>query len=131
MIIMFKYQTRTIDEIKKVAENLEKITDKRKRICIGYIRETVWNGNEWRSISGDLFIRLNSKYRFGIEDENDFSSFYIVETDFIDNDAYLDINKNIFLKLNDWISNIFEDERKRKQFHEKLNEELKALNKSL
>ena len=127
---MFKYQTRTIDEIKKVGENLEKITDKRKRFCIGYIRENIWDGNEWRTISGDLFIRINSKYRFGIEDKNELSSFYIEETDFIDDNAYLDINKNIFLKLNDWISNIFEDERKRKKFHENLNKELKALNKS-
>lgn len=127
---MFKYQKETIKEIIKVAENLEKITDKKYRIKIGYIRDfrwiEGWNGG-WKEYSGDLYLRLNST-RFGVED--DYDSFYVEEFNIIDEDAYIKIDKNIFLNLNNWIEKVFKEEKKRKEFHEKLNKELKCINKT-
>lgn len=129
---MFKYQSQMIENIKETAEFLEDVTDKQKTIKIGYIRDTRyingWNGG-WEEYTGDLYLSINKTYRFYVKDEYD--AFFIEKFDGIDEDAYVHIDKDIFLKLNEWIESIYADERQRKAFYEELNLQLKALNKTL
>ena len=129
---MYKYQQETINAIIETAENMENVTDEQKTIKIGFIRDKRWidgwNGG-WKTYTGDLYVAINKTYRFYVKDE--FDNFFFEKMDIIDEDAYISIEQNIFLKLNKWIDNIYKNERQRKAFHEELNLQLNALNKSL
>lgn len=125
---MYKYQKETINKILETFELLEGKTEARKSLKIGFIRDEFWTGNEWVEHSGHLRVKLNSKHRFVLFDSN--TDFYKA-LDEVDDDAYVRIDSNVFLKLNDFIDEVYKEKREREGFHERLNKELEALNKAL
>lgn len=125
--IMYKYQKETIELIKDTAERLEGITESRMSLKIGYMRDEFWKGNEWREESGDLYLEINKEDRFHLVD----TDFIVGRMTQIDKDAYINIDSDVFLKLNEFISKIYDNKRKNQAFHEELNKQLNALNKTI
>lgn len=125
--MVYKYQLETVEYLKELSEKLEKITEAKMTLKIGYVRGeflapwgTYYNGN------GDLYLHINCKDYFSTITE--IKREYFSEPD---SDMYIKFDSNIFLKLNEWIEKIYSDKRKRENFYDKLNRELKALNLSL
>lgn len=135
--MVYKYQEKTIEEIEKVAENIENLTDDRLDIKIGTFTGNIDHGDgwvrRWKFHRGDLYVRINFNDRFKIKEKDDFGlnelgNVYI-NGEWNDK-AKIDINENVFLKFNEIIDKVYKDNRERKAFYEKLNKELEALNKS-
>ena len=124
---MYKYQYEILNELEKTFKVLETKTEDRKSFKVGYLRDEIRNSNGTAYIerTGDLFIRLNyeDRYLFVHDYSTEFSS--ISET------AYLSIDKNIFLKLNKFIEDIYASNKQKKEFAFNLKKELEALNKAL
>ena len=136
--MVYKYQEKTIEEIEKVAENIENLTDDRLDIKIGTFTGNIDHGDgwvrRWKFHRGDLYVRINFNDRFKIKGKDDFGlnelgNVYINNGDWSDK-AKITINENIFLKFNKVIDKIYKDNKERKAFHEQLDKELKALNKT-
>ena len=124
---MYKYQKETIELIKDTAERLEGITESRMSLKIGYMRDEFWNGNEWIEKSGDLYLEINKEDRFHLVD----TGLVVGEMTTIDKDAYIRIDNDVFLKLNEFITKIYNEKRKTQAFHNELNKQLNALNKTI
>lgn len=124
---MYKYQKETIELIKDTAERLEDITESRMSLKIGYIKDEFWNGNTWIEKDGDLRLNINKDDRFSIVDYG----CGIHEMTIIDDDAYIRIDNDVFLKLNEFITKIYNEKRKTQAFHNELNKQLNALNKTI
>lgn len=125
--MVYKYQKETINEIKKCIDNLEKLTEKEYFLKIGDLRDgyNYFGETEWKPIR----IILNRGKYFHEYDAEDYVIQY--SYDDFDDDNCVVFDKDIFLKLNKLIDKILKDNKKREAFHEKLNKELEALNKSL
>jgi len=127
---MYKYQKETLQYLDEVCERLEQLTDNRMSLKIGTIRDEFYSQYAGRYIekSGDLLIRLNFDERFALEKDDEYCS--VFET-FDICDGRIRLDKDIFLKLNEWIEKIYKEKHELEEFHERLNLELKALNKVL
>lgn len=125
--MVYEYQKKTIRELKNCIDNLEKMTEKEYFLKIGFIRSgsdyfgiTIWN---------PIRIILNRKNYF-YEYDSDDNKIEFSYDDFQDDD-YIDFDDDLFLKFNKLIDKILEDKKEKEAFHQKLNRELEALNKSL
>ena len=124
---MYKYQYEILNELEKTFEILETKTEDRMSFKIGFFRDEIinLNGTAYVEKKGDLFIRLN------YEDRYLFVHDYSTELPSICETAYLSIDKNIFLKLNKFVEDIYTSNRQKKEFAFNLKKELEALNKAL
>jgi hypothetical protein len=123
--MVYKYQEETIEYLKELSGNLEKLTDDKMTLKIGYARGEFLNslGTRYYLHSGDLYLRINYGRSFAIINDK-------AETfDNAFDELYIRFDEDIFLKLNDWIDKIYKNKREREAFHARLNEELKSLNK--
>ena len=126
--MVYKYQLETIKYLKELSEKLERITEAKMTLKIGYIRGEFLNpwGTGYYNDDGNLYLHINYDDCFSAITE--IERVYFSEPD---PDMYIKFDSDIFLKLNEWIDKIYSNKREREAFHDKLNKELKALNLSL
>lgn len=131
--MVYKYQLETFDYLIELVEKLEKVTDSRMRLRIGVWRGEFYHGNgEYNIMSGILYLHLNDGNIFSVDGIIEKNGVPLInEFDVIDDDDYVKFNEDLFLKLNEWISKIYENKRESEEFHRKLNMELCALIKAL
>lgn len=123
---MYTYQEKTIDLIEKSVEKIETLTEENYSIKIGSYTSTRFVEEEVVPI----FVEINGKYRFSEETDNDrvfgiHSKCYIFEEDNVK------IDDDVFLKLNDLIDKVIEDNTEREAYYERLNNMLEAMVESL
>lgn len=124
---MYEYQKETVEQLYKTIDQLENITEDKTKLKIGWCRGKFLNNRyEWVTKSGDLYMALHQNRFLILQDD------FVIETmEKIDDDMYIKLDKDIWLRINNWIDKIYADNNKRKTFHEELNKQLKALNKTL
>lgn len=130
--MVYEYQKETIAQIEQVAEKLEAIYDGRRSVKIGTIRDEFLNHDGTRYIkrSGDLILKLNYDYRYSLVETEWSDRFTTAKFSSIDDSAVLRINSDVFLKLNELITLIYDENRKREAFHEELNQKLEKVLKA-
>lgn len=130
--MVYKYVVENLRHIENVVEQLNEITEERVKVKIGYIRGIdYWNGQNYISKSGDLYLRLNRDEPFYVDVDGLFDYIILDTSDIVEDNAYVKLDKNVFDKINDLISKVYQDNRERKAFHEELEKQLKAINKTL
>ena len=89
--------------------------------------------NSERNLSGKLYLLINYPTSFKVFRKSDLLEELNEDITFSDIDffSWIRFDDDIFLKINNVIDKILDDNKEREEFHEKLNQELKALNKSL
>lgn len=130
--MVYKYVVENLRHIENVVEQLNEITEERVKVKIGYIRGIdYWNGQNYISKSGDLYLRLNRDDPFYVDVDGLFDYIILNTSDIVADNAYVKLDKNVFDKINDLISKVYQDNRERKAFHEELEKQLKAINQTL
>lgn len=136
---LYKYQIECLKELDKIVDQLETKTKENYLIKIGEYKHHFHNGQCWTTDVGSIFLNINGLFWNYHSQENNF----ILDNDLYENyegvniedlfrwDIKIKLDKNVFLKINETIDKIFNDNKKREEFHERLNKELKALNKIL
>lgn len=124
---MYKYQEETLTYLEESKERLEKLTNSKMSLKIGIIRGEYLNasGTKYYEETRDLYFCINNSDGVFMTVGDMGNSFEINDDDFVKLDS------NIFIKLNEFIDKIYKNKKEREEFHEKLNRELEALNKSL
>lgn len=124
---MYKYQEETLAYLEESKERLEKLTNSKMSLRIGIIR------GEYLNASGTRYYEEARDLYFCINDSNGvFKTVGDIGCSYgIDDDDFVRLDSNIFIKLNEFIDKIYKDKKEREEFHERLNRELEALNKSL
>ena len=124
---MYKYQEETLAHLEESKERLEKLTNSKMSLRIGIIR------GEYLNASGTRYYEETRDLYFCINDSNGvFQTVGDIGCSYeIDDDDFVKLDSNIFIKLNKFIDKIYKDKKEREEFHERLNRELEALNKSL
>lgn len=124
---MYKYQEETLAHLEESKEKLEKLTNSKMSLRIGIVR------GEYLNASGTRYYEEARDLYFCINDSNGvFKTVGDIECSYgIDDDDFVRLDSNIFIKLNEFIDKIYKDKKEREEFHERLNRELEALNKSL
>ena len=122
---MYKYQEETLAYLEKSKEKLEKLTNSKMSLKIGTIRGEYLNASGYYEETRDLYFCINDSNGV-FQTVGDAGCSYGVN-----DDDFLRLDKDIFLKLNKFIDKIYRNKKEREEFHEKLNRELEALNKSL
>lgn len=123
--MVYKYQEETIDEIDKACYSIEQMTEEKYRVHIGW-RHT----NEFDEENIPIYIEINTPNRF-VQQTNLDNSYGWYSRCELGNYNRVELNNDIFIELNKLIDKVISDNKKRERFYEKLNGELKALNKSL
>lgn len=130
---MYKYQKKTIEYLKETRERLEQLTKDKMKLKIGEIEGEFLNTNGTKYYKDKRILYFCINHKDGYQDttfksigENNYKSNYGIN----END-YLNLDKNLFIKLNKFIDKIYKNKHEREIFHERLNNELQALNKSL
>lgn len=123
---MYKYQEETLEYLTETRTRLEKLTDSKMTLKIGLVRDEYLNssGTRYFEETRDLYFCLNHGETF--MSVGDFGTDYGVSRD-----AVVRLDSRIFLKLNKFIDKIYKNKKEREEFHDRLNFELKSLNKSL
>lgn len=115
---MYEYQKETLVEIRRAIVELEKMTDHTYWILIGEDEDTDnrFNGNLYAVINGDSYFNIDGDH-------------YYPETElwFFN----IKFHDDIFLKFNETLEKIKEDNKARIELHEKLNEEMRQFNEGL
>lgn len=124
---MYKYQEETLAYLEESKERLEKLTNSKMSLKIGTIRGEYLNrsGTRYNEETRDLYFCINNNNGAFMTVGSMGYSYEINDDDFVKLDS------NIFIKLNEFIDKIYKNKKEREEFHEKLNRELEALNKSL
>lgn len=124
---MYKYQEETLAHLEESKERLEKLTNSKMSLKIGTIR------GEYLNASGTRYYEETRELYFCINcNEGAFMTVGDLGCSFeINDDDFVRLDSNIFIKLNEFIDKIYKNKKEREEFHEKLNKELEALNKSL
>ena len=131
--MVYKYVEKNLRHIENMVKQLNEITEERIKIKIGYIRGiSVLNarGTAYIYKSGDLYVRLNRNSPFLMK-------YYDVDYEelntkqIVNDNAYVKLDEDVFDKLNDLITKVYKDNRERKAFHEELEKQLQAINKTL
>ena len=124
---MYKYQEETLVHLEESKEKLEKLTDSKMSIKIGIIRGEYLNTSGTRQYEErrDLYVCRNDSNGV-LQTVGDIGCSYG-----IDDDDFVRLDSDIFIKLNEFIDKIYKNKKEREEFHERLNRELEALNKSL
>lgn len=123
--MVYKYQEEVLKEVDDAMDKIEKMTEEHYRIHIGF-RHT----NEFDQENIPIYAEINGNNRWTeqtILDEQ-FDSYS--RCPILDHNR-VEIKNDIFLEINKLIDKIIKDNKERKEFYEKLNIELKALNKTL
>lgn len=136
---LYKYQIECLKELNKIVNQLETKTKENYLIKIGEYKHHFHNGNCWQTEIGDVYLNINEfNWEYRTFSRNFLLDFDLVEgydnadlDDLFRWDIKIKLDKDVFLKINETINKIFNDNRKRKEFHERLNKELQALNKVL
>lgn len=123
--MVYKYQEETIDEIDKACYSIEQMTEEKYRVHIGW-RHT----NEIDEENIPIYLEINTPNRF-VQQTNLDNSYGWYSRCELGNYNRVELNGDIFIELNKLIDKVISDNKKRERFYEKLNGELKALNKSL
>ena len=131
--MVYKYQKETLEYLEETREKLEELTDARMTLKIGTIRDSfiTMSGTKYYEETRDLFFCINPE-----ESYIDKTFMSVGETSInkdygVSDEAFVRLDSNLFLKLNDFIDKIYKNKHEREAFHEQLNKELEALNKSL
>ena len=124
---MYKYQRETFNYLEEIKERLEKLTDSRMSLPIGFIR------GEYLSPSGTKYYKENRDLFFCLNhDDGVFKTVGDIDSDYgVCDEDVVRLKKTLFIDLNDFIDKIYKNKHDREEFHDKLNKELKALNNSL
>lgn len=124
---MYKYQEETLAHLEESKERLEKLTNSKMSLRIGIVRGEYLNANGTRYYeeARDLYFCINDSNGV-FKTVGDIGRSYG-----INDDDFVRLDSNIFIKLNEFIDKIYKDKKEREEFHERLNRELEALNKSL
>jgi hypothetical protein len=122
---MYKYQEKTVSELRTAINKLEEMTEEHYRMHIGF-RHT----NEVENENIPIFLEVNGDSYFTQQNNLD-ECYGFYSKCILENYDRIEISNQVFLDLNKLIDKIIEDNNTRKNFHEKLNRELEALNKSL
>lgn len=122
---MYKYQEEVIENIDDAVYKMEEMTEEHYRVQIGF-RHT----NRFDEENIPIFVEINGNFRFTQQTNIDatYDGYSKCE---IYNFNRIELYNDIFLDLNKLLDKIIKDNKKRKQFYEKLNTELKAFNKIL
>ena len=128
--MVYEYQKETIQYLTEFVEKMEEKTESKMSLKIGSARAETYVGNGYETIHGDLYLTIHNGNTFRLIDDNGFAK-YIDDFDVFDDDDYIRFDSNLFLKLNELVDTIYKNNHERKKFYEKLNMELKELNKSL
>lgn len=123
---MYNYQEEVVNLIEKSVEKIERMTEENYSVKIGSYTSTRFVEEEVVPI----FVEINGKYRFSEETDNDrilgiHSKCYILE------ENNVKIDDDVFLKLNDLIDKVIEDNTEREAYYERLNHRLQAMVESL
>ena len=124
---MYKYEEETLTHLEESKERLERSTDSKMSLKIGIIRGEYLNasGTKYYEETRDLYFCINNSDGVFLTVGDMGSSFGI------DDDDFVRLDSDIFIKLNEFIDKIYQNKKEREEFHERLNRELEALNKSL
>ncbi|MBR3209103.1 MAG: hypothetical protein IKF82_02425 [Bacilli bacterium] len=122
---MYKYQEETIEEIDNAIAKIENMTEEHYRVHIGF-RHT----HEFENENIPIYVEVNGTSRFTQQTMMD-SAYDMFSRCEICNHNRVELLNDIFLEINKLIDKVIEDNKKREKFHQKLNKELEALNKSL
>lgn len=124
---MYKYQEETLAYLEETKERLEKLTESKISLKIGTIR------GEYLNKTGTKYIEETRDLYFCINDINGtFQTVGIIGRSYeINDDDFIKLDSNLFIKLNKFIDKIYKNKKEREEFYERLNRELEALNKSL
>lgn len=124
---MYKYQEETLAYLEESKEKLEKLTNSKMSLKIGTIRGEYLNtsGTRYYEETRDLYFCINDSHGV-FQTIGDIGCSYE-----INDDDFIKLDSNIFIKLNEFIDKIYKNKKEREEFHERLNRELEALNKSL
>lgn len=129
---MYKYQKEILTEIKTALMNIEKLTNEKYEIFMGYEKNTntphphIQGYNWYGVINGDNYLKYYAVIRN--EEFVDDGGTYISSIKYIDN---INIPDNIFLRLNKLIIEITEENKKRDKKHNRLYNQALKLNKEL
>lgn len=121
---MYKYQEETIKQLKNAIDNIEEKTEEYYRVKIG----TVIDNDTFEAHHLTIFAEINGQSYFTEVDAN-YNDIH--RSCHLESYNRIHFDKDIFLKLNQLIDQIFKENKERKEFHERLNLELKGLNKIL
>ena len=122
---MYQYQEEVVENIDDAIDKMEQMTEEHYRVHIGY-RET----NDFDQENIPIFVEVNGDFRFTQQTNMDESYDYYSKCELYNHNR-IKLFEDVFLELNKLLDKIIKDNKKRKQFYEQLNIELKAFNKSL
>ena len=126
---MYQYQEQTIEEIEKAVTKVEQKTEEHYRLHIA----TIYDIDSLEPDNEYIYVEINGESRFTIQSDIDYNmsdgTYYRGCQPKNYNRVHFE--KDIFLEINNLFDKVINDEKECKKFHERLNLELKALNKIL
>lgn len=117
---MYKYQEELTEQIVESLSQIEDMTEEHYVIHIGNLKDSEW---ERMGYPTDIYAETNAEDYFAIDDVYFSKSQLTYKT--------VKFDEDIFLKFNKLIDKVIKDNKERKEFTEKLTEEMRALNKAL
>ena len=114
--MVYQYQEETIDEIDNACYSIEKMTEEKYRVHIGW-RHT----NKLEEENIPIYVEINTNNRF-VQQTNLDSQYGTYSRCELWNENRVELNNDIFLDLNKLIDKIIEDNKKRKEFIQKNNQ---------
>lgn len=124
---MYKYQEELINNLQDSIMKIQEMTEEHYKLIIGECRFT-----DKREILGtfNVYMVINGEDFFCIDDGGIGYDYY--GTEIAHCGQYLfKFDENIFIKLNNLIDKILDENKKREETYENLNRKLEELNKSL
>ena len=122
---MYKYQEEVVENIDDAVYKIEQMTEEHYRVHIGF-RET----NDWDEPNIPIFVEVNGNFRFTQRTNMDECYDHYSKCELYNHNR-IKLLEDVFLELNKLLDKVIQDNKKREQFYEQLNIELKAFNKSL
>ena len=117
---MYKYQETLLEEIVKSLKMIEDMTDERYSVYLGEEQDPE---AERMGYPTSIYAEVNGREYFSICDVW-FTSSELTHKN-------VKFSKDIFLRFNKLIDNVLKDNKERKEFTEKLLNEMRAFNKVL
>ena len=127
---LYNYQIENLQELDGIPEKLENKTKEQYLIKIGSYEFKYFNNN-WITEKGIIYLAINHETNFITRDdlvENvENWNLYQIKSENIK----IKFDKDIYLKINKTINKILKDNAAREAYHNKLNNQLQAINNSL
>ena len=128
---LYKYQIENLKELDEIADKLCGKTKEKYLIPIGSCQFTYFVNNGYNTDNGTLFLGINHEANFiFIDDFTDIEESFNL-TQIFNNDIKIKFDKNVFLQINKKIDKIIKDNKERETFHNKLQQQLEAINMAL